>query len=277
MRVALLAMLVVSSLAASAVAQGAGPSPYSKEDFGPPVQPDGSLHWPTFFKSQKFELYYQTLWMTGSCQGTSPHITVPATNNRVDIDQMPEGEISGRVARVGPGTLEIVAGGGLSATVLTHPAGVSRVSVKGDCPAAALQPGMIVRFVGSVNSRGDGEETLSELEIVTVPADYEYPSVEAGESRTITAKVAGLRKQLLMLEVEAGSLRKLRFRLADRAVAHVDGNHLALASVGDMVTAKGRLYSAIEEKKTRNFVFASDVNVEKPTLREAPTAVTARR
>jgi hypothetical protein len=270
--------LLFAVVAASAFAQkSGGPSPYSPTDLGPPVGPDGKLNWPTFFKSQKFELYYQHLWMTGSCRGTNPDITVPATQNRMDVDSMPEGTVSGRVVRVGLGSLELRSDNGLVVTVLTHPAGVSRVGVKGDVPAFALQPGMVVQLEGSVNERGDGQETLASLDVVSVPADYEYPAIEPGVPRTITAKVVALRKQQLQLQVDAGSIRKLRFQLDSAAIARVDGKDLALAAAGDLVTAQGHLYSSLDGKKQRNFVFASDVTVEKPTLLKAAAAPTAVR
>jgi hypothetical protein len=273
-----LALLCLAAFAAPALAQkSGGPSPYSPTDLGPPVGPDGKLNWPTFFKSQKFELYYQHLWMTGSCRGTNPDITVPATQNRMDVDAMPEGTVSGRVVRVALGTLDVRSDNGLVVTVLTHPAGVSRVSVKGDVPAASLQPGMVVRFTGSVNQRGEGQEPLSALDVVSLPADFEYPAVEPGASRVITAKVVALRKQQLQLQVDAGSLRRLRYQLDESAVARVDGKDLALAAVGDIVTAQGHLYSSLDGKKPQNFVFASDVTVEKPAIVKAAAAATAAR
>jgi hypothetical protein len=244
------------------MAQVAPYNPYaaSQEEVLPAVAADGTLHWPVFFKSAKMELSYQRLWNLGACRGTNMRITGPVEQNKISIDKMPEGTVEGVVTLVSTGAVMLKQSDGKLTRLVTHPEGVSRVSVTGDVPANMLKPGMQVRLVASVDEHGVGAEPIDVLDVISVDKDFTPLEVKAGAIQTITAKVVSLRGQRLQLLVGTGSLRKLTFQLDEAAIAHVMTRDIGYASIGDTLTAKGHMYSGTA---TEHWVFASDVTVVK--------------
>ncbi|MBI1248227.1 hypothetical protein GC197_10375 [bacterium] len=229
----------------------------------PPVKADGTLNWPTFYRSEKMQKAYENLWMMGSCGGTNKNITIPVMKNRVDINTMPKGTIEGQVIRVGKGQLWVRDAGGKVTTVATHPAGVSRVEVSGDVSARMLKPGMIVRLMGTVDQVGRATDTIKELDVVSVPAGFEPDGVEPEHRQLIVAEVFSLRGDRLQLKTPSGNLHRLSFMISDETIAHIQAKELGYTTVGDQVSAKGRIYNG---DNSSHWVFASDVTVTKPEL-----------
>lgn len=251
------ALLLTSPLSA----QSASYDPYAPQVEEPPISADGTLHWPTFYRSKSLEASYENLWMLGACQGTNKRITIPVANNRVDIDRLPEGKVEAMVLKVGNGRLFVRQTDGTTSTLATHPAGVSRIHVTGDVSARLLTPGIGVRLVSTVNESGHSLDRLSKLDIVTIPPGYQPDPVVPGKRQSIVAVVVGLRGDHLVLKTPAGSLHRLSFLISDETIAHIDAKDLKYASVGDKVEAKGHLYRG---QNNERWVFASDVTVTKP-------------
>ncbi|GAA4438352.1 hypothetical protein [Bremerella cremea] len=254
--------IVFASSCPTLYAQFAAYDPYAPaEKEEPPIKADGSLNWPTFYKSQLVEARYENLWKMGSCGGTNKRITVPVEKNKVDVNRLPEIAVEGEVVRVGSGMLWVRQTNGTIRTIATHPAGVSAVDVHGDVLARSLQPGMVVRMVSSVDQVGHGKDVLTELDVVSVSPGFEPEAIEPEHRQSIVAAVARLRGDQLTLKTPVGKLHRLAFLINDDTIAHLMVNSLAYAAVGDHVTAKGRVYEAQDHV---HWVFASEVNVTKP-------------
>ena len=267
-------VLFLGGMTAPLMAQVAPYNPYaaSQEEVLPAVAADGTLHWPAFFKSAKMELAYQRLWNLGACRGTNMRIQVPVEQNKMSIDKMPEGTITGEVTLVSAGAVMLKQTDGKLTRLVTHPEGVSRVNVTGDVPATMLKPGMIVRFMAKVDEHGVGAEPIVVLDVISIEKAFTPAEVKADTLQTITAKVVSLKGERLQLKAGAGALRKLSFQLDENAKAHVMTREIEYTSVGDTVTAKGHIYSGAEDE---HWVFASDVTVLKGATEQVATATKA--
>ena len=274
MRHACLSFVFVAATAwvGVALAQATPYNPYADaHEALPPVAADGTIHWGTFYKSAQVQKSYERLWNLGACRGSNRAITVPVAENKLVIDRLPEAEFKG-IVRATAGQ----AAGGMIAFVEQadaaspaeplvaqfHPAGVTRFSVAGRAPASLLAVGMVVRLRAEVDQRGRGTEPVAAFEIVTPPADFRPDAVRPDRVDTIVGTVVSLRKDLIVLRVDAGSLRRLTLQLAPDAVATIDAARLDLVAPGDSIEAKGRLWAG-DGSMAAGTVFVSDVIVSK--------------
>lgn len=250
--------------------------PYAKPvDDLPPIAEDGTLHWPTYFRSAAMEARYQKLWHMGACGGTNKSITVPVEKNKLNIDTLPEVTVEGRVLKVETGGLLVQQADGQVDMVVTHPAGVSRIDVTGDVPASWLKPGLLVKLIGQVDEEGHGVEPLDSVDVISSPGDFAPPEVEPGVRRNVIAVVKSLRGNTLVVQTSSGTLRKLTFTLSDDAIAHLMTKAITFATVGDEVSATGHLYT-VADRKPQRCIFASDVKVAKLQLPGAGVNAVAR-
>ena len=97
---------------------------------------------------------------------------------------------------------------------------------------------------------------------MTPPADFRPDAVRPDRVDTIVGTVVSLRKDLIVLRVDAGSLRRLTLQLAPDAVATIDAARLDLVAPGDSIEAKGRLWAG-DGSMAAGTVFVSDVIVSK--------------
>jgi len=270
------AALLSISAALGSLAVPASAQPYNpyadSQDSLPPVAADGTLHWGAFYKSAAIQKSYERLWSLGACRGTNKAITVPVERNKLVIDNLPEESFTGRV-RASAGTM---AGGMIAftegprvdpaAAVLIaqlHPAGVTQVQVGGRTSIAAIKPGMSVRLRATVDSRGKTIEPVRTVDIVTPPADFKPDPIRANTLDTIVGTVMQNRGKMLLLKVDAGSIRRLSLPLADdAAVMIVDAAHLDLIAPGDEVEITGRRWSG-EGGQGAGTVFSSRIVVNK--------------
>lgn len=240
--------------------------PYAKPvDDLPPIAEDGTLHWPTYFRSAAMEARYQNLWHMGACGGTNKSITIPVEKNKLNIDTLPEVTIVGRVLKVDKGGLLVQQTDGQVDMIVTHPAGVSRIDVTGDVPASWLKNGMLVKLIGQVDEEGHGVEPIDSIDVISSPGDFAPPEVEPGVRRNVIAVVKSLRGKTLVVQTSSGTLRKLTFTLSDDAIAHLMTKAISFTTVGDEVSVTGHLYAVADGKPQRR-IFASDVNVTKQPL-----------
>ena len=270
-RVVALLVLVFLATVAPGEARGQRYNPYADpREVVPPLAPDGTIQWGTFFKSAQLQLSYERLWSLGACRGTNKAITEPVENNKVLIDRLPEAEFAG-VVHAAAGSL---AGGVVAFTdkaapagdaaffAQLHPAGVSRLAVTGTIAREQVVAGMVVRFRGRVDQRGRGAEPLRTLAVVTTAADFRPQPVQPDRIEEVIGTVASIHGNTLVVKVEAGRLRRLVLSLAEEAVVTVDGAYLDLVAPGDTVEVKGRLWSGAGSAGAGT-IFASRVVVTK--------------
>jgi hypothetical protein len=278
--VAVLATVMAVAWGADEVrAQPVPYNPYAEaHDPLPPVAADGTLRWGTFYKSASIQKSYERLWNMGACRGTNKAITVPVERNKLLIDNLPEESFSGRV-RAATGT---IAGGMVAftegadvdptAAVLVaqlHPAGVSHVRVGGKTSIAALEPGMSVRLRAQVDDKGRALEPVRAIDIVTPPADFKPDPVRSHTLDTIVGTVVRSRNNLLLLKIDAGTIRRVSVPLADAVeVMIVDAAELALIAPGDEIEITGRRWSGAGAMGSGT-VFASHIIVNKPAAQPA--------
>lgn len=266
-------------------AQVAAYNPYAdSQEMLPPVAPDGTLRWGTFYKSAATQKAYERLWNLGACRGTNKAITVPVEMNKLSIDSLPEEEFRGTIVGVNgtlAGGMVVFTTGGLehvTRVAVLHPAGVSKLAVSGTAPASILRPGMTVRLHATIDRKGRGDEPISAFEIVTLPADSKPTAVRPGQVDTIVGQVVQVRNNLLLLRVEAGTIRRLSLPLAANAVATIEAGQLELVEPGDTVELKGRLWTGAGSLDAGT-IFTSKIVVTKtavaPAAKGGPAGVDA--
>lgn len=253
-------------------------NPYADTQNLPPVAPDGTLRWGTFYKSAALQQAYERLWNMGACRGTNKAITVPVEMNKVAIDSLPEEELRGVVVGA-TGTIR----GGMIAFSTTpapgtdapthvaalHPAGVSRLTVSGPLPPTALRPGLTVRVQAEVDSKGVAKQPLHTIDVITPPPGFKPVAIQPGRVESVVGTVVRRHADTLVVQVAAGRIRRLSLPIAPDAVVRVDAAQLDLVAPGDVVTLTGRVWRG-EGCLGEGTVFASVVAVAKPALVEPP-------
>lgn len=277
---------------APATAQVVPYNPYAdSQDTTPPVLPDGTIHWGTFYKSAAIQKAYERLWNLGACRNTNKAITIPVENNRLKIDTLPQSTFRGVVKAVTGGNsggmmafVESPADGSpsLERVALLHPAGVSRVDVSGTAPLSFLTPGMAVRFQATVDAKGRSRDSLDVIHVVAPAADVKPVAVTADREELIVGRVVSLKRGTLSVRVDAGKIRRLTLPLNDDTEVRVAGGQMTLASPGDTVEIEGRLWTG-DGALGDGSVFADRVTVVKKgppraeaAMHDAPDGVTAR-
>lgn len=260
-------------------------NPYAdSQEHLPPVAPDGTLRWGTFYKSAALQQAYERLWNLGACRGTNKAITVPVEMNKVAIDSLPEEDFRGIVVGA-TGTLR---GGMIAFTqaagpledgptfvAALHPAGVSKLAVSGSLAVAALRPGLTVRFQARVDRRGIAADPLTNLEVITPPTGFKPVAVVADQPETIVGTVTRFHGGTLHVQVGTGKIRRVAIPVAADAEVRVDAGQLDLVAPGDIVALTGRVWRG-EGCLGEGTVFASVVTVTKPEGAQAAPAVDER-
>ncbi len=266
----LLTLGFVAILTTSAFAQRKPYDPYAKqtEEDLVAVRPDGKLNWPAFFKSKETEDRFQVYFAQGSCTGTNMRIVNMLAANKVDVNALPEESLLGLAAKVNGGTLTMAAKEGVPVTVVTHPAGVSKINITGKLNPAELRPGMLVKFSGRVNDSGKGVKPIESLEVFTPDAKFKWKAIITDRQQNIAATVVKAEGSLLQVQVPVGRVRKLSFQVKDNPEIIVTGSTLDLISAGDEISTKGHVYVSGEGAGGVPVVFASEVIVKKAFARD---------
>ena len=280
----LTAVLLVAGGAPATHGEPYNPYAVSEESLAP-VAPDGTIQWGTFFKSAQLQRSYERLWNLGACRGTNKAITVPVESNKLVIDRLPEAEyrgvVQGASGTVAGGVVAFAENGATAALdallfAQLHPAGVSKVSVIGEAPAAILRPGMVVRLRAVVDDRGRCDQPVKAFEIVTPPSGFKPDEVRPGRVERVVGTVTTVRGKTMQVRVDAGKVRRLTFTVAEDAVATLEAASLDHVGPGDTVTVTGRLWSGAGCAGAGT-IFASAITITKPSLppRAKPREVAA--
>lgn len=244
-------------------------NPYAdSQDSSPPVLPDGTIHWGTFYKSAAMQRAYERLWNLGACRNSNKAITIPVQNNKLPIDSLPKADFRGVVSAVAGanagGAVAFVddGGTGLERVALLHPAGVSRVEVTGTAPPSFLAAGMAVRFRATVDSRGRSLEPVRVFHVVDPTTGATPAPLSADREELVVGRVISSRKGILSVRVDAGKIRRLTIPIADEAVVRVSTTGVGFAGPGDTVEIEGRLWTG-EGALGDGSVFADSVKIVK--------------
>jgi len=254
-------------------------NPYaSAEESPPPLAADGTIQWGVFYKSAKLQRAYERLWNLGACRGSNRAITVPVAENKLVIDRLPEADFSG-VVQMATGDLaggmvafagdSSASDGGDTLVAQLHPAGVSRLSVRGPVPATVLTAGTVVRLRARVDASGRGTDPIKTFEIVVPPEGFRPDPVRPDHDETIVGVVQAIRRNTLVLRVDAGDVRRVTVAVADDVTATIDAPRLDLVLAGDRIEVRGRLWTG-DGAMAGGTVFASDVIVTKAPATASP-------
>jgi hypothetical protein len=250
-------------------------NPYADTQNLPPVAPDGTLRWGTFYKSAAIQQAYERLWNLGACRNTNKAITIPVEMNKVAIDSLPEEDFRGVVVGAN-GTIN----GGMIAFALAaadgaespphvaalHPAGVSKLSVSGQLPVTSLRPGLTVRVRTEVDSKGIAKQPLEAIDVITPPPGFKPLAIEPGRVESVVGTLVKRHGDKLVLQVATGRIRRLSLPIAADAVVRVDAAQLDVVAPGDLVTLTGRVWRG-EGCLGEGTVFASAVTVSKAPVK----------
>jgi len=247
-------------------------NPYADSQNLPPVAPDGTLRWGTFYKSAAIQQAYERLWNLGACRNTNKAITIPVEMNKVAIDSLPEeefrGVVVGATGTIRGGMIAFAAAPGAEApthVAALHPAGVSKLVVSGPLPATALRPGLTVRVRTEVDSKGVAKEPLESIDVITPPPGFKPVAVVPGRIESVIGTIVRRHADTLVVQLSAGRIRRLSLPIAPDAVVRVDATQVDLVTPGDIVMLKGRVWRG-EGCLGEGTVFASVVTVTKPVL-----------
>ena len=266
----LLALGLVALLTTSTFAQRKPYDPYAKqteEDLAP-IRPDGKLNWPPFFKSKAMEVRFQGYFAQGTCTGSNKRIVNYLEANKVEVNALPEESLLGLAAKADGDTLAMASKDGVPVNVVTHPAGVSKVTISGKMNPADLRPGMMVKFSGRVNEHGKGVKPIESLEVFTPDAKFKWKAIITDRQQNIAATVLKAEGSMLQVQVPAGRVRKLTFQVTENPEVIVTGSTLDMVSAGDEVSTKGRVYLSGEGVGGVPVVFASEIIVKKAFARD---------
>jgi len=257
------AAVLSASLLFAGHALGQVYNPYAPSQDDPlPVSKDGKLNWPAFFKSQALEDRFQAYFAMGSCVGTKQEINNMLRDNKVNVNFLPEQSVRGLATGCNAGAATIADARGAGTLLMTHPAGVTKISVSGEMSPRELKPEMVVQFLGRVDHRGAGTDPIDAIEVITPGPNFKWLPVEAGRVQTITAMITKVQGPKLQVRVDAGKMHRLTFNVADKATVKVDGSSLSLVSPGDEISAAGRFYTGAGASGLQ-VVFASEITVTK--------------
>jgi hypothetical protein len=267
----LLGMMLCLCAACCAFGQAAPYNPYApqEEDAAPAVSADGKLNWPKFFKSAQLEARFQSYFAMGSCVGTKKSINDRLSANKVDVNSLPESKDGGVAVGVPTGAVTIAHPDGSKVAVVLHPAGVTKVTVTGPMYVGALRPGMTIRVLGKVDSRGVQKDVVDSIEVVTPTKELRVPDVSPDKLQTIVGTVVRLHDGHLSVKVPTGKLRRLNFTVDENTKVDVQGSDISLVGAGDHVDAFGHVYSG--DSGNGVTMFASEVTVTKGGQGPAPT------
>jgi hypothetical protein len=253
--------LVCGLLPTLAVAQLAPSNPYADG-----MKDAGKITgWKPFYKPPKISLDHQIKYAMGWCRWKGYEYK---PSDLVDVDKLPEGTFSGKVAGYKDGLLIGVKTASAPETpaaeeemfaIHADPA-ITKIAVQGTAVPEGLKTGQHVKFVGKVNSSGRVVDLVSRLEIFTPTADWQVREVVPDIETSIGARIGRYQAGQLVLTLKSGKQRTLNARLSEKPEITVHVSDFGFVAVGDQVTVKGRLYRPDTQPNVTE-VFASDVEV----------------
>lgn len=247
----LLCLSALVALAAPALAQFEKYDPYAVQKEEPAIREDGKLNWPPFFKSAGLENRFQEYFKSGSCVGTKMSIVNRLKDNKVDVNALPETKVELRAIRAGGGMVTAVDAQGQSVMLVTHPKGVSKVSVSGQMTPEKLQMGMLVVCRGVYKNKDKGPDLLSSLLVVSGFGE----DVKSSDESKLHGAILRRDKRSLTIKDDHG--RHILNYDASLKI-DVDGNNVDLIATGDKIEATGLVYVG-EGSSAARTIFASEV------------------
>jgi hypothetical protein len=171
---------------------------------------------------------------------------------RAQIMQMQVVDVKGTVDEVDDGALKVKCED--QQYVVTLLPTFSHVQCSGTADRSFLKPGVLVKFEGEFDKKGQAKEPIEQLAIVTesetsqpgihsdAPVDEEEQPRANRKGQTETYVVVGTIKMIkdTQMQVVTEEEKPIRLQLAKDAEIKVEVDDYSLASSGDEITIKGR-------------------------------------
>lgn len=226
--------------------------------------------WPPHYKQPVITAWEAIKYQQGWCLMDQNKINKYQTdpNRFMDVNKLPKVNISGQVVGTKDNVVAMVDGDKNPRYIIIHESpSVSAVRVKGTALPAGLRRGQFVKFLGTVNAKGQVAEPITEMELAMPPKSGGVPQVIADKKAVIIAQVASNQNGKLTLTVPTGKLRSFTATVAEQAKITVNIGDYKLANPEDKVTVTGRLYKAEIGMDNVNAtqvdeIFALDVEIE---------------
>lgn len=216
--------------------------------------------WPPFYKPDVSDAKYSQLMAGGWCQMTGKRAREYYASKRLNVNSLPSSSFEGTVTRIDAGRIEAVEKlhGTKTVLIVHNSPAVSSVGVHGTGSLDSLVPGAFVHFVGSVDEGGVVRMPIERLDLTTAarrPPETAIPN----HTQNLGGVVLRHEPSRLILAMPPGSIRRAVVNLAPQAVVTIDLSDYRLASAGDMVSAKGRVYRASASAPTLFFAEQIDL------------------
>ncbi len=240
-------------------------NPYAKQQ-EEPLKPGETKPWPPFYKPPQLSAAELHRYAMGWCRWRPGKYKYDPTS-LIMVSNLPEDTFKTRVVSLGQGYVVTVDEKGRQVLVLIHPdKDVSRINVHGEAEPAILQKNMFVRFRSKVDAAGRTLDDVARLEVFTPGANTRYNEVVPNTLQTIMGKVINLRGDVVQVLLPSGRVRRVTLTLAKNAEISVNTPNYQLASPGDEVTVRGKVYQqAIPSNKTDVFAVELDISLsDKP-------------
>ena len=205
---------------------------------------------------------------------------------QVQLQQLPIIDLKGTIEEVGADLLSIKCEG--QAFLLKIAPNYTRVQVSGTADKAYLKPGVLVRFEGEFDKKGQAKAPLEELCVVT-PSETNQPGIHAdapleGEGPR-AAKRGGSEIYLVVgtiklikdnqLQVVADG-KPIKVQLAKEIEVKVEIDDHTLAEAGDEITVRGRTVQPPQGQQPGQ-VYGEDVTITLAQPLEATSKAPAKK
>lgn len=218
--------------------------------------------WPPFYKSDPGDAKYSRLMAGGWCQATGKRAREYYASKLLDVNALPSSMFEGKITQIGTGRIEVCDDhrGSKVIFIIHDNSAVSSVSVRGKTTLAALAQGAFVHLVASVDDSGEVREPVERLELTTATR-HPPERVVPNRSQNLGGTILRHESSQLILGMPPGKIHRVTIHLTPQAEVTVELSDYRLASVGDTVSAKGRIYHSVAPEPTLLFVEQLDVTL----------------
>jgi hypothetical protein len=268
MRNAVISLLVALCGCAVARAQNPLDDVYNWREPKVTDDPSAAKKWPPYYKPTPMLPEHQVKYANGWCAVRStlnfratPTYTIEP-DEIIDPNKLPETKFTGKVVATRPGQLLVRNEAKELFEVTIHPdPQLSHVTLLGAAKPEVLKSGMFVRFSGKVDQHGEARE-VEELELLPQCTEAPTSTVRVDERQVFVARFANRKGDQLSLRIKSDSIPRLAVKLPDAERIGLRASDYLLASEGDEVILKGRLYHPDTDKPAGDEIFATDVKIK---------------
>ncbi|MGC4003848.1 MAG: hypothetical protein QM811_12270 [Pirellulales bacterium] len=261
------ALLATTLSVGIASAQNTPYNPYAdSNDFKVPVEADGTINWPTFYKDADYAARFKWYSEFGACRGTNKAINAQLENNKVDVSKLPVQTVTGKSIAAKPGEIALLDADDKPVVAVMHPKGVTKLVVAGRMPLNQLKPGQFVRLAVEVDAKGHAKDPIKGIEVFTPEEKFTMTKAEGGRLENHAGRIISAKNGKLHVKLANGKIPQIELPVDKDTIVAVSGSQLELIGPGDEIKVVGHVYSGAGVKERR--LFCSEITVTKHDGRE---------